>query len=282
MRAGVADDREQPDEVRRRRHDQRRERRRDPPSLAALDQRADEEEAREREPEEDRVGRVDDRQHEPCGGDGRERGAARSLDVGEREGEGGRKEDLARGRRREAERGVGAAVVRCQRRHRDGAEDDGDGRADAPEERPTGLVGDEERDRRQHGRLVQDDLGRVEEADPRDEREEPVPERERVAGVEPAVGELVDGVERERAERIQLLHAREVEEPVAADVPGDVPEQEPEQRAGEKDPAPPRDPLRPRRVAREPAARRCRGRAGEGASATATSRRRTSPPAPRR
>ncbi len=128
-------------------------------------------------------------------------------------------------------------MVGRQRRHGDGAEDDRDGRADAPEERPAGLVGDEERDRRQHGRLVQDDLGRVEEADPRDEREEPVPERERVAGVKPAVGELVDGVERERAERIQLLHAREVEEPVAADVPGDVPEQEPEQRAGAERPS---------------------------------------------
>ncbi len=119
VRAGVADDREQPDEVRRRRHDQRRERGRDPPRLAALDQRADEEEAREREPEEDRVGRVDDREHEPRGGDGRERGAARSLDVGEREGERGRK------------RGSGARPspggrARCRRRR---------GRAPAPSRR---------------------------------------------------------------------------------------------------------------------------------------------------
>ena len=73
-----------------------------------------------------------------------------------------------------------------------------------------------------------------------------MPERERVAGVEPAVGELVDGVERERVERVELPHAREVEEPVAADLAGDVPEQEPEHGAGDEDPAAARNPLRPR------------------------------------
>ena len=59
-----------------------------------------------------------------------------------------------------------------------------------------------------------------------DEREEAVPERERVAGMETAVGELVRALEREVAEREELLDAREVEEPVAADLPCDAPEED--------------------------------------------------------
>ncbi len=252
VRARVADDREQPREIDRRGDDQRRQRCGDPPRFAPLDERANDEEACEREPEEDRVRRVDDGEHEPRRGDRREQAAARRLDVGERERQRGGQQDLARGRCRQAERGVGAAVVGRECGHGDRAQDDGDGRADPPEERPACLVRDQQRHRRQHRRLVQHDLGGIEEADPRDEGEEAVPERERVAGMEPPVRELVDGPERERAERIQLLHAREMEEPVAADVPGDVPEQEAEHRARCEDPAAPRDPLRPRGTEREP------------------------------
>ena len=87
---------------------------------------------------------------------------------------------------------------------------------------------------------MEHDLGRVGERDLADQREERVPERERVAGVEPAVGELVHRREREAAELDELAHAREVEEAVAADLAGDVPEEEPEH--GARAPTPRRGP----------------------------------------
>ena len=66
-----------------------------------------------------------------------------------------------------------------------------------------------------------------------------MPERERVAGVEPAVGELVRAREGEVVEREELLDAREVEEAVPADLAGDVPQREAEDRPrGEHRPAP--------------------------------------------
>ena len=49
-----------------------------------------------------------------------------------------------------------------------------------------------------------------------DEREEPVPERKRVARMEAAVLELVDRAQVEVAEVDELPYARLVEEPVAA------------------------------------------------------------------
>ena len=51
-----------------------------------------------------------------------------------------------------------------------------------------------------------------------------MPERERVAGMEAAVLELVDGPQVQVAESDQLAHARFVEEPVADDRVGDVPD----------------------------------------------------------
>ena len=76
---------------------------------------------------------------------------------------------------------------------------------------------------------MENDLARVDAGQPRDQREERVPERKRVAGVEPAVAELVDGAERQPAEVLELPHAGEVEEVVAArEVRGDGPERDPE------------------------------------------------------
>ena len=53
---------------------------------------------------------------------------------------------------------------------------------------------------------------RVEPGELRDEREEAVPERERVARVQPAVLELVDRAQVQVAELDELAHARHVEE----------------------------------------------------------------------
>ena len=98
---------------------------------------------------------------------------------------------------------------------------------------------------------MQDDLGRIEEGDAGDERQKAVPEREGVAGMQAAVGELVDRLEREGVERLQLANAREVEEAVAADLAGDVPEQHAEHHSGSEHPPPPGNPLRPRRAPHE-------------------------------
>ena len=86
---------------------------------------------------------------------------------------------------------------------------------------------------------MQDDVDRVGARDLGHEREQPVPERERVAGVEPAVGELVGAREGQVVEREELLDAREVEEAVPADLAGDVPQREAEDHScGEDRPAP--------------------------------------------
>ena len=83
---------------------------------------------------------------------------------------------------------------------------------------------------------MQDDLARVDAGQPRDEREERVPEREGVAGVQAAVPELVDGAERQPAEVVELPHAGEVEEVVAAcQVGRDRPERDPEPDPGGRD-----------------------------------------------
>ena len=103
-----------------------------------------------------------------------------------------------------------------------------EGGRDPAEERPAGLEGEHHGERSEHRRPVEDDVHRVGARDLCHEGEEAVPERERVAGVEPPVGELVRRVEREVVEGEELLDAREVEEPVAADVPGDAPEEDPE------------------------------------------------------
>ena len=86
---------------------------------------------------------------------------------------------------------------------------------------------------------MEDDVDRVGARDLRDEREKPVPEGEGVAGVQPAVRELVGAPERQVAECEELLDPREMEEAVAAHVPGDVPSQDAEERpCGEHGAAP--------------------------------------------
>jgi hypothetical protein len=107
---------------------------------------------------------MDDGQDESgCGRRGEE-AARRPLDVRERERERGRHQELPRRGRREPERGVGAAVRGCERRHGHLSANDRERRPDAAEERVARLVGNEQRQRREHRGLVQDDLGRVEEA----------------------------------------------------------------------------------------------------------------------
>src|SRR5207237_4007754 len=62
--------------------------------------------------------------------------------------------------------------------------------------------------------------------DLRDERVERVPEGERVAGMQAAVLELVDGAQMQVAEVDELAHPREVEEAVTGDDAGHVPQRD--------------------------------------------------------
>ena len=174
---------------------------------------------------------MDHGQGEPRGGGRGEQAARRPLDVGERQRERRRNQQLPRRRRRQPERGVGTTVRGSKRRHGHLGADDRDRRPDAAEEGIAGLVGDEKGERRQHRGLVQDDVRRVEKGNAGNESEKGVPEREGVAGMQAAVRELVHSVKRERVERLELAHPSEVEEAVAADLAGDVPEQDPEHRA---------------------------------------------------
>ena len=88
--------------------------------------------------------------------------------------------------------------------------------------------------------------------DLRDQREEPVPERERVAGMEAAVRELRDPVERQRVELEELPDACEMEEPVALHHRRSDPDHEPDDRAPEEGPRPRGNGLGPRPAALDP------------------------------
>ena len=126
---------------------------------------------------------------------------------------------------------------RSHRHDRDACEGGGERGRDAAKERPAGLETEDDREEREHARPMEDDLRRIDASDLRDEGEEAVPERECVAGMQSAVGELVRALEREIVEREELLDAGEVEEPVAADLAGDAPEEDPETGAeGQREP----------------------------------------------
>ena len=227
-RRRVVHDRDQPEHEERRRNDKRGERERPGAEVASRPEQPHEQEADERQPEEDRVGRVDDREHEAGSGGRRQKRWRRPAERLEREGERSRDEELPRGRGRKREQRVRAAVTRREAddpglRPRDGA-----GRPRPPEERPAGLVRDDEREHGEDRREVDDDLLRIGARDLRDERQEPVPERERVSRVEAPVRELRHAVERQVVELEELAGAGEVEEAVALDVPRNAPEEDPQ------------------------------------------------------
>ena len=242
---GVVHDGQQPREERRSGDDERTEREQPGAAVAASPEPADREEPDERDPEEERVRRMHDGEDERGGRRRGEERPGRGTRRLHRKRERGREEQLARRGRGQRERGERPAVRRRHRHERDACGRRGRGGNDAPEQRPTRLVGDHGGKRREHRRAVQHDVDRVGARDLRDQREEAVPQRERVAGMEPAVRELVERVQREVVEREELLHPREMEEAVTADVPGDVPEEQTEHRPGGEDPA--ACPERPRR-----------------------------------
>ena len=112
-----------------------------------------------------------------------------------------------------------------EREQRDRADQGRERSTAAPEDRDPRLVDDRERERAEDAGLVQQHAARVRPGQPRDEREEELPERERVAGMEPAVLELVHRPQVQVAEREQLANAGEVEERVAVERARDLPDQ---------------------------------------------------------
>ena len=96
-------------------------------------------------------------------------------------------------------------------------EDDCDRETRGAEDRPAHLEDEHEGNGNEDARLVCRDARRIDACEPGDEREPGMPERERVAGMQPAVRELPDVVQRERVKRAELPHAAEVEEDVAGE-----------------------------------------------------------------
>ena len=145
----------------------------------------------------------------------------------EEERDRGGDDQLARRGRRQRERRERAAVPgrEAEERERRG-EHGGPGRREPKTATPASKT-THARERREQRRLVAHDQLGIEPGEPRDEREEAVPERERIAGVEPAVLELVDGAQVQARQVDELAHARLVEQAVADDRALDVPEKQP-------------------------------------------------------
>ena len=118
----------------------------------------------------------------------------------EEQGDDRRHEQLAGNRPGQLERGVRAAAAGSERDEGHLHEHRADCEPRRAEHRAAHLEGEHERERREDARLVQHDGRRVDAAELCDEREPAVPERKRVAGMQPAVLELVDRAERQRAE----------------------------------------------------------------------------------
>ena len=185
-----------------------------------------------------------DREHEPRSRGRRDEPERRQAHGLERQRERGRHEELARRRRGQGEEDVRASHPRRERDHRHLSGRSHTCRPRPPEERPAGLEGDENRERREDRRQVRDHPLRILARDLRDQREEAVPEREGVAGVQAAVGELGDPVERQVVELEQLPRTREVEEAITLHRRCRDPQEHADDRAPEEHPCAPRNGLR--------------------------------------
>ncbi len=237
-RARVVHDRTKPEQEERGRDDERDERERPVAQVLSLPQSARREEADERDPEEDRVGRMDDGESQTRRGrrcDQPHRWRTHRLEC---QRERGRHEELARRSGRKREEHVRAAEAGREADHRD-LRAGRDARRPGPaEERPAGLERDHDGERRQDRREVDDDALGILARDLRNQRDEAVPEREGVAGMETAVCELRHAVEREGIEAQKLPCAGEVKQSVALNRRSSDPDQQPDHRAPEERPCP--------------------------------------------
>ena len=187
-----------------------------------------------RQQQEERVGGMNESESESCDGHRGERPHGRLPHGLEGQRERRDYEQLTGRRRRERERAVGAAVPWRERDQPNLRRRRGNPGPRRVEQHPSRLVRDERGERREDAGFVAHDERRVDAGQLGDPGEKPVPERERVAGVQAAVPELVHGVDPHVVERDQLAHPCQVEERVAVDGPREPPERDPEHRsAGE-------------------------------------------------
>ena len=189
-------------------------------------------EAAERDEQKERIGRMDQREGKRARRQRRDQRQPRRPDEEHRQAHDGRDDQLTGGRRREVERVVGAAVPRRERDERDLAGQHREASPRRVEEGSTGLEGEQERERHEDRGLVEEHVGRVDPGEPADEREEPVPERERIPRMRSTVGELGDGVQREVVELRELPDPGEVEERVPLEGRPEAPDRDREQGAG--------------------------------------------------
>jgi hypothetical protein len=183
---------------------------------------------------------VDEEDLDADGGQRQAQGPARMPEEEEEERQRRRDEYVPVERPRLAEERERAAVTGCKQHGRNRGQQNRDSQPDGAEQRQACLVEDGERHRGDRARLVQHDLGRRRSSDLRDQREERVPERKRIARMQSAIRKLVHRADVQIAEGVELLDATEVKKRVAADDPCDVPESnpetEPEQRDGQRVP----------------------------------------------
>ena len=235
-RARVVHDRAQPEQEERGRDDERDERERPVAQVLSLPQSARREEADERDPEEDRIGRMDDGESQTRRGRRCDQPQRRRTHRLECQRKRGGHEQLARRSRRKREEHVRAAEAWREADHRD-LRAGRDARRPGPaEQRPARLERDHDGDRRQDRRKVDDDALGILARDLRDQRDEAMPERKGVAGMETAVCELGHAVEREGIEAQKLPCAGEVKQSVALNRRSGDPDQQPDDRAPEERP----------------------------------------------
>ncbi len=169
-----------------------------------------------------------------CGERERDR-PRRPAHAEEEQGDDRGQEELSRGLSRLPQVRVDAAVSLSENPERHLPEHDGHGEAHRAEDGPAHLVGEHHGKRNEQARLVEHDAGGIDACEARDDRHAAVPERKRVAGVEPPVQELADVVQRERVERVELADAAEVHEGVAGQDVVDLPQRAAEDQPGNSD-----------------------------------------------
>ncbi len=189
-----------------------------------------EQEARERHRGEERVRRVHEGERDRRGRDRQHLAAPSTRDQreDEREQRGGDQRPCDRRRQRQEVERSRSRAGEADQPHLGGRRRNA--RSVRAEERGAGRVREQDRQRGEDGRQVQHDDGRVDVGQARDHRQPGMPHRERVAGVEAAVAELVDHAERGQVERLELPHPAEVEQRVAVDRVRGPPDRAREQR----------------------------------------------------
>ena len=184
MRGGVLDDRSEPEHDAERGQAEEADPRQPSGELAARQHRAHEDVRDERDADEQHVGRVDERQRQGGRRDGEPGRPAGTLREPEERRDRRRREQLAGGARRQREHGIRAAAPLRETAECDLREHGCQPRPGPAEHGDAGLVRDDEGDGHEHRRLVEQHGARVRAGEPRDERDEHVPERKRVARVE--------------------------------------------------------------------------------------------------